>query len=793
MKLLSTKISESLGTIQKVEQWIDANELSNQYSRMIDETKFVFKKLKLASERKPCIGFFGESQVGKSYLVGSLLSNKGEKLLVSHHRESEPHDFLERLNPNKQSEATAVVTRFTTDKVNLYDGSKFYIELLTPGELLRCLYEGFYIKRDDSHNKNIDVDFLNTLLDSVAANNGKLVSQHYSEDFRDNYFRVIKRLRELDEDVILGYAENAYEQLSEGKQLSELAIIAAAQLLWPLYEPNTNIFKKLFLLLITWGEPSAAYLSSTILSDMLDAGYLNKFKFTDAQEDRIRIQSDTLNVGGENSVIFTESNTGIDLSLLQILSKEVVLNVVGGYSKLLNSFDGIDFPGVKPVGDKETHFTPKEASDREASYLIEVIKIGKLKQLFSLHMDNRDLSSVLLCIQEGEQNPTQVSKLVSEFVNQNLTWNDTNGSDSLITVMTKTDILISMDADDTLAEDRWNTRFTTHFEDHFDEILRGRRNAGGYNNVFLILNPNAPNYSHDNNLDVYEKTYLQNLNVEKYVFDKKANWNALASEDGGIEYLHSTLLTKFKNRDKTYITGLEKEFVTKLKSLVSDVSKLIPEEDEEKKRQQAELELADLLSALDEYPGDYETLLDEVVSWVPKIEISSLQVDDTGVRRRRETQDKHKIMASQIFDQIEQHVKDKLEDNPQTFQSFDTPALKQFAFRLIKWGRVNGLNKVTEYIQKNALMLENNPEYLCKSVQWLISGLFYNLWADEFEFQSINLTEPLQNYFAADEHYRLWKQEVKKVYDLDVDEENSLDTDSLKPMVTELFNMMTSE
>ena len=786
MTALTSKISESLSSIQKFEHWTLSNGLSGEYSRLIGDTKFVLKKLQSASKRKPCIGFFGESQVGKSYLVGNLLSQQGEKLMVSHHIEGEPHNFLKKLNPNKQAEATAIVTRFTTDNINNYSGDKFFVELLTPGELLRCLYEGFYLKRSDQYSNSVDETELSILVDTVIKNSGTLVSKRYSDDFCDNYYRVLQRLREVNDEFTLKYAEKVYKYISSSTQLSLQTINNAADLLWYSYEPNKLLFRKLFGLLDSWGEPVAAYLSPNLLSDMLDASYLNKYKFSDAQESRTYIQAVNEDVNGQSSIIIDEARTGYDLALLQILSKEVVFNVLGNHSELLDSFDGIDFPGVKPIGDRETHYSPEEASDKEAAYLIEVIKIGKLKQLFTLHMDNRDITSVLLCTEEGEQNPTQVSNLVTKWVNQSSTWNESNGSDSLITVMTKTDILISADCDEDLATERWNTRFTNHYEDQFEDILLSRRHVGGYKNVFLILNPEAPNYLPVENMGIYKRTFLENAYAQKYVHDLEQNWDALIGGDGGIEYLHSVLCEKYKNREKSYIAGLEKEFIAKVKSISEEITLLIPEEDEQKKRIAAEAELSEVLEALDDSAGDFETLLEAVISWVPEIDTSAFYIEEDAVRRRRNRQNKYETMAISIFDQIESYTKDRLLDAPPKMQSLEASSIKKFALRLIHYGREKGIEPVHEYLELNKLMIEDQAAYLARSVRWLIGGLFYNLWADSFTFPKVNLSDSLEDYFPADEHYLLWKKEVKKLYDLDVQDETSLDTDSLKPLLAEL-------
>src|SRR3954468_22579819 len=75
------------------------------------------RKLRRAWSRKQSLGLFGPSQAGKSFLVGALLSHEmGSLKVMARDREC---DFLKEINPAKGVESTGVVTRFTTQQVNI--------------------------------------------------------------------------------------------------------------------------------------------------------------------------------------------------------------------------------------------------------------------------------------------------------------------------------------------------------------------------------------------------------------------------------------------------------------------------------------------------------------------------------------------------------------------------------------------------------------------------------------------------------------------------------------------------
>ena len=113
--------------------------------------------------------------------------------------------------------------------------------------------------------------------------------------------------------------------------------------------------------------------------------------------------------------------------------------------------------------------------------------------------------------------------------------------------------------------------------------------------------------------------------------------------------------------------------------------------------------------------------------------------------------------------------------------------------RLLNYARHDGAESIQNYIALNRLMLDNNPADLAKSLQWHISGLFYNLWVSEFEFEDVSVNDSLEEYYPADAHYDLWKDNINKIFDLALDDENELDTEALKPTVLKLNEIIQAD
>ena len=68
------------------------------------------RKLARAARRRMCVGVFGPSQAGKSYLVSILASRDGRPLQAKFGDQS--YDFLRDINPPGNRESTGLVTRF---------------------------------------------------------------------------------------------------------------------------------------------------------------------------------------------------------------------------------------------------------------------------------------------------------------------------------------------------------------------------------------------------------------------------------------------------------------------------------------------------------------------------------------------------------------------------------------------------------------------------------------------------------------------------------------------------------
>ena len=100
-----------------------------------------------------CVGVFGPSQAGKSYLV-SVLARKGETLTAVFDDPARPEvDFIQDINPYGEKEATGLVTRFTVHKPQTPLEFPVFLRLLTQTDLLKILANSYFHDGDCQEEK----------------------------------------------------------------------------------------------------------------------------------------------------------------------------------------------------------------------------------------------------------------------------------------------------------------------------------------------------------------------------------------------------------------------------------------------------------------------------------------------------------------------------------------------------------------------------------------------------------------------------------------------------------------
>ena len=146
-----TKINAKIQAINESLDWL------KQYKPDVYEQRFValvqersrLRKILEAKKENPGIAAYGESQKGKSYLMGNLLQQNGKPFMVSVPAENRKIDFVRSINPRgDKREATGVVTRFTAfngNNKNRYSAEyPVLMKLLSVADIAMILCDGYF-------------------------------------------------------------------------------------------------------------------------------------------------------------------------------------------------------------------------------------------------------------------------------------------------------------------------------------------------------------------------------------------------------------------------------------------------------------------------------------------------------------------------------------------------------------------------------------------------------------------------------------------------------------------------
>ena len=107
-------------TARRTRSWVSeargaSVSVANEADSLVTEARrveSVARKLSRAAERRMCVGVYGASQQGKSYLVSVLARPPGKAGLLAR-LGADRLDFITEINPSGGKESTGLVTRFT--------------------------------------------------------------------------------------------------------------------------------------------------------------------------------------------------------------------------------------------------------------------------------------------------------------------------------------------------------------------------------------------------------------------------------------------------------------------------------------------------------------------------------------------------------------------------------------------------------------------------------------------------------------------------------------------------------
>jgi hypothetical protein len=142
-------INKLITVVENAEEWILATKSmvgakGESARRTLINYRRQLKRKKRALDENPAAAIYGESQMGKSYLVGSLLSEDGKPFTIVDGNGDE-FEFIQRINPRGDgTESTSLATRFSANQKILNADFPIKAKLLSPTDLILVICDSYY-------------------------------------------------------------------------------------------------------------------------------------------------------------------------------------------------------------------------------------------------------------------------------------------------------------------------------------------------------------------------------------------------------------------------------------------------------------------------------------------------------------------------------------------------------------------------------------------------------------------------------------------------------------------------
>jgi hypothetical protein len=359
-------------------------------------------RLEKAALRPMCVGIFGPSQAGKSYLVEVLARPETGKLRARFDG-VEPLDFLQDINPVGEKESTGLVTRFTIrpPESRAPTGFPVRLRLLTEADIVKIIGNTFFLDGDQTKEDVPTAEDVSKALGAV-----KSVGSARTGVFDEN---SILDLQEYFQKHFVGarYLDALPQFWGEAQRLaSKLDLdgrVALFSLLWGKHPELSRLYHDLAFALQQLGCPEEAFCSIEALvpreGSIIDIATLNGLG--KPSEDFLPV------VSSQNG-----SQVNLPRPVLAALTAELRIEIAENPRPLFKETDLVDFPGARSR--QKVHLS--DFLEQNPNALKELFLRGKVAYLFDRYVAEQELTSMLLCIRPSNQEVVTLPDLIDNWI-----------------------------------------------------------------------------------------------------------------------------------------------------------------------------------------------------------------------------------------------------------------------------------------------------------------------------------------------------------------------------------------
>lgn len=526
--------------------------------RQLRKSVVTANKLAAAAERPMCVGVFGPSQAGKSYLISALARPGQEDLIAEFDGIEGGLSFVRHINPQGGGEATGLVTRFTLKDRETPKGFPVAFRLLSEMDVVKILANTYLSDFKDEEEKPASAETLRAAFESVKGQVQSSPQDRLSVDdfydlreYVDKYFRGHEFMKALGP-AYWGEMERIGPYLPAAARMKLLAF------LWGGHEFFTAIYRRLQGALAQLDFAGEAFAPISALRDPDAAA--NQGPRRDSIIDVNTLYALTESDGESIEVARADGRSvALPRPVVTALIAELSIRMQKQPWPFFSHTDLLDFPGARV----RENYTVRQV-ETNAELVPKCFLRGKVAYLFERYCAELELTSMLLCIGPSNQEVRTLPKMIEDWVAS------THGGSPeerkrqetmLFFVLTKFDTEFDEKAgklDPSLAFDTRLRHSLTEFFGATGDWVGEWHPGEPFKNCYWLRSPNAYaeglfQFSDDkrelalhpqkaDRLAEIKPHYLATELVQRHVAEPDRAWEeGLKLNDGGVTYLAEKL------------------------------------------------------------------------------------------------------------------------------------------------------------------------------------------------------------------------------------------------------------
>lgn len=390
------KIEGIKSVIEASLTWADRYNKESFPRNTFKEYRRLIKTYDYSLKNRCSIAAYGESQVGKSYLMSSLLSSSDEQFVVEFN--GRKYSFVDEINPSggnsTEVESTGVITRFTTDSQRSNSDSLVKIQNLSMADLLMLLVDAYYNDVKIETEKSLSSEAINKELVNLREIwRSKQSTQTILDE--DNIVDIKEYVKEVIGAVAgLVSASTFFDTVAENiKYIPVEKWVDVFELLWNKNENFSKIFRTLLEQYKKLSFNTEIYVPYDAI--LRENGTLMQIQWLDLvcgkSLDGIELPVLTSNVYDVNGKLIASDFPKTYLSAFAAEIELVLPLSMQQNRPFLKEVDLLDFPGARNRLDKI------EEDIDYVSDMPEMLRRGKVAYLFNKYVRTSRISSIMFC------------------------------------------------------------------------------------------------------------------------------------------------------------------------------------------------------------------------------------------------------------------------------------------------------------------------------------------------------------------------------------------------------------